>query len=74
MDEMHGHPIPHGENVWGEDFGNVTSLHGYDTWYVHEHDVPLTEEEVVKDWQPPAWAWSPPAGWRAWTGWRKHER
>ena len=40
--------------VWGEEFGNLSSMHGYEGWWMHEDNVNLTEAEEIKDWKPPA--------------------
>ena len=42
-------------NVWGEEFGNLSSMHGYDQWWIQEEDLPLKEDEEIKDWKPPDW-------------------
>ena len=61
LDEMHGVVAPaRGPNIWGLEFGNASSMHGYDGWYFHEkEDLPLTEEELLHDWKPPEWALQP---------------
>ena len=61
LDEIHvdyGKPAhSRGSNVWGDTFGNVSSLpEGFSRWWVQEEDIPLMPEELVQGWRTPEWA------------------
>ena len=55
--------MPHGDKVWGEEYGNLSSLPaGVESWWLPEDDFPLREAEVVREWRPPLWAKAAAAG------------